>query len=579
MKRLLALLVLVAAIGVAWVLTRSNRTDPASIGPASQTAENEDSVSLVDSLSGPNADGTNEREGLGEAATESQDSPIVNPVPASYAVRVVTRATKQPVENAEVYFLDRTSDPNWQDVWYGAGDAAKYVREHGQKLYADSLGELTIPGTKNGALLGVGPKLLGETEWIGIPGEPIMLTLSVVPDLEVRVIDESGAPLAHVPVALCLDQDAPLANLLIRKTAVGGRPARFTNLTTILKPDMDPGYAIALAIPLQNRARIALRPEALPDEPLELVLPPVGKVHVRVVDETGAALTGNPSVQLGTIEPTAARSVFRSMASERMTAGVARFPLVGVGSTFTVRVDNVPERRPVEEEHAGPASPGETVEITIAMSERWPILVGQLVDERGQSIAAARGRIWLSSGGKDDFGIVLEGDAAGRFRAIAKRFSFVEGRERSARFDIFAAPGRPPLEALVDLSFELPEGETDLGKVEVVEPPLLLTGTVTDKDGLPLVSSHVMVQIPGRGEDGAPTWTSRRGLSAATDGEGKFSIYGNIAESTMRVVVRKRAFRSLTLEAVATGTLDLLLELEAGEDDAGSRFGKGEDDK
>src|SRR5262249_49755192 len=101
---------------------------------------------------------------------------------------------------------------------------------------------------------------------------------------EVRVVDEQGAPLAGVPVALCQSQLLCSVPVCSQATDREGR----TRLTCyrLRTPDSELELEVSLDFPLAEPVRRSVDPEPWPARPITLVCPPVGALELTV---SGAA--------------------------------------------------------------------------------------------------------------------------------------------------------------------------------------------------------------------------------------------------------------------------------------------------
>jgi len=557
LKWISALLVLGLAVGWMWSRTEDGSGGIAAPGAGPDRPEVDIDEPLLEGESAPGE--STERTGVTPVIPDAAGAAT----PLVIHIQVVLELGGSPVPGATVFFLDHAADGGWRGVWENKAERADYFTTRGRRLESDAQGRLSVPATKDGALLGVALGLQGETEWSGYPAGVVELKLAMHADLEVDVVDAEGFHVPHVPVTLCVDRPGSPTYLVIRKTAAGA-PARFTNVRRLLRDRGPPeGYAVMLAFPATERERVSLARGELPSAPIILTMPECGSVHVDVTGPGGSRLDAGTLVSLA-IRSDVEDSNYRAEISERLSKGSVDFPFIGVGTQLTLRVHGVGELRPTLSSHDGPASQGDRVVIAIEMTSSFPALVGRLVDRHGAPLGERSGRMSLTSAGNPVAQTILDSDADGRFRAVFRE-TWQAADALLAHVELNAVPGTPPLDTLLDVAHAMPEGETVLGDVVLTVQPAVASGRVVDAEGAGLIAANVRVEVQ---REDSEEWYSPRGLVAPSLADGSFAIYGRTDAPAVRIAVRRSGFITSTLGPLPAGTEGIEVVLKAGQDTA-----------
>lgn len=568
-------LVLAAALAaiVLWKTTGGAEVPPEVSVPAGLTEPGAEHAALVETDPALTGDvgGAQRREVVQQAPTlQGLDASVE--LAATIAVQVVSQADGRPAADAEILFLDRLQMPegSWQEVWYGGGDVGEFVERNGQALRTDAAGMLHVPRTTSGALVARVPRHRGTIDWIGVPQEPVKLALIPLPDLVVQVVDEDGRFVPGVPIAVCMNRPELPWNIVVRSTDNIDGSAPFMNLDRLLRnPDASPGYAVGFAFPLRLRQLVPFRLAALPEEPIRLVIPPTGSVTVTLANERGEPFQTGAQVSLGrTTVGDGGRETFRSETAARIIQGRASFPFVGVGTRLTIRVDGVAEMRPLEVLRDGPTRQGEALTIDLTWTEQYPVIVGRAVLPDGTAIASRNGRFMVDENMIRKGGASLVTDLVGRFRVVV-RDPWTVGMIRTGEFFLYPNDNAqlPSLDAELDLTYALEPGENDVGDIVFVPMPLVAAGQIVDQSGKPLAGVLVFVETPYPAKDGTTAWRVGRDLAASTGVDGRFEVYGHVADPELRVRGSMRDHRSAYSDIVPPGTVGITLTMIPGQDD------------
>lgn len=513
----------------------------------------------------PGESGVDLAEGGGDAAGErsTQGAGTRSAVPTDEAAAVAAArvaadgelvietlhpGTDQPLVDLDVWLLDRNSRPavEWQLAFQVEEQRLAYLRAHGVRHTTDEKGRITVERLSSGALLAEGQGQRGEFAWAGPVQGPVKVPMRPVVDLRVRVVDGDGTLVAGAPVAIIDDVLKRPRQRAMRPTTANGE-ASFTYLAQSLAKGADGvGYAVILNFPQSNQRRVSLDPKNLPTEPIELVMPPAAPMKIVLVDAAGEPVKGASTIALGVSglgrngQPSKNRAGFEVQVQQRTTSGSTRFPWVEVGSAFEILVTGAGTRADQVFAVTGPPAAGELYTLELVWDAQLPSLVGRAVGPDGAPLRSRHGRLRLSENRAQRQSSAFLCDEEGRFKLRIDE-TWTPGSERMGLLSMTQTDERGPLEAELDLSFDVPPGETDLGNVVFEGIPLLASGQVLDADGEPMAGAHAVAQYRKSGSDEG-SWQNVEGAADTTGPDGWFTIYGEPLAKTLRISVRRRGF-------------------------------------
>lgn len=422
-------------------------------------------------------------------------------------IRTLRFGTRAPVPDAEVIIL-------WQEGGllmpiYSSlkrRDLEAGFREVGTVLRSDGEGMLRISRTGSVAEgIARAGALFGRGSWFAQHStEPVMeILLDTDRGFEAIVVDESGAPVPEVPVALFRPRDwQPQMGKL---TDSQGR-ARFLHLQSEYQhegdiPDLDLGFAF----PLADGPRVTIRWQEPPTEPVSLVLPPTGSLVVTAIGADGKAPPRAsvhtqrrvaPDERFGTEVQFLPRMSLGHAQSPIDEHGVAEFPWIGLGLQLDVAGRFQPGANLwTSISVAGPTRAGETIAAELRVPALDVVLVFRLVQPNA-----------LPTEGHPYQGVVLWLDADGKALAAEHlgSTSFDETRRITLpreepqawvrrEYHVWRQmeAGGSTFTARLDLSAPLTPGEHDLGEILLSEPPLIAAGIVVDEAGAPIANATV----------------------------------------------------------------------------------------
>jgi len=524
----------------------------------------------------PGADGRQEPGALERTGADPRTEPLA-PAPGAEGIEVIVlrRAGGSPVPGAEVLVLTLREDQERaasEEFFLGASVDA-FIEKFGLKYAADAQGVARIPRpdddsvlvARHGALFGVGPwrELKQRTAAAG----RVPIEVEESEDLQIRVRDEAGLPVAGMLVALRVGAgDYFSFDLLRARTGADGigRIAHAAAFARLFSPMEGASYGAALATVLAEPVSVPLDLARLPATPVDLVLPPHGSVRVLLRNPDGTPATASLLVALAKarVNPeddddwlAPGMPGFDAL-SGRTETGAITFDHVGLGMSLQASAVFAGAPQASIARRTGPQRAGETVEIVLTEQRDYPILLVQAQDRDGRPLAGQRLKArFLMQDDQVDWrnDQDLRTDAAGRAR-IALLPVAPEEQALAIAWERPAEDGLPELHARTALDRALRAGENDLGVVRFVEAPVLAGGRVLDAEGAPIVNARV-VPMHRRSSDFEPQefyLEADFDRSRHTDLLGGFTLTGTWDEP------------QLTLEAQADGHLSASVTVAPG---------------
>lgn len=202
----------------------------------------------------------------------------------------------------------------------------------------------------------------------------------------------------------------------------------------------------------------------------------------------------------------------------------------------------------------------------VADPEARASLRGLLVDAEGHPLRSTSLRAWLRFGeGREAHSYQhIDTDAEGRFSLSLR--GALPGKAAGSLHLEEGVPSRrmrayvpPRYFALCDLPHPLPQGETELGRLQLQSRPLVAGGQIRDLGGKPVAGAMLDFSI---GLSGA----FPRALTLRSDAEGRFAVYMDGQARSARVRVEQPGYRHGKPFTLRVGADDHVLVLEqAGE--------------
>jgi hypothetical protein len=389
--------------------------------------------------------------------------------------------------------------------------------------------------------------------------------------LRVRVVDASGEPLDGVPTFL-VTQDASGRRDEERHhqtTDTQGR-ARFADLRAriVAAPLL---WSLGHDLPAEEPPSRVLDRAALATDELVAVLPPAGRIEVRVRELDGSPAPRGSEVRLRLAE--------HDEQDWKRTAvdGVARFPWVEPGHAWELAAWRPQGAAPARATVHGPALAGETVQVELVLGSDHPVVSFRAVDRAGLPLAIAS----LDLAHKQDFWFTmrtqLETDAAGRFLVDAANSpkgspSILVSHRRA---DGSLLQGRATLPDAPAI------GWNDGGDVVLDPEPLLCAGRVVDTTGRAVADAQVVAgsdqqgfrhfgndEMQARGRSGPDGRFELRGLWESED----FDLGAEKGGERSEKIRARQGDEGLVLALEPRHTLTGCLAVDAGVDASAVSF-------
>lgn len=390
------------------------------------------------------------------------------------------------------------------------------------ELIADEDGVVRLPRFGESCrVAGRSGDFTGKT-WIRVD-DPEPAVLMLAPPVAVLVVDSTGLPQPGVPVALV---GHPSHGLIVYERGTTGPDgvARVPPLPqgrASLGRDKLGGPAVyaALAIPLGESVEVPLDPDRSQLSRLELVLPPTGRVTVRLVASDEKPFLGAATVELRLKDlPREKWSENLPVLTAQTDGGIASFPFVGVTPRLSISVH--PEDPTLHTAAAtieGPRTADRETTATVVCGALATFVTGRLVGSDSRPLANMRFSAWIpqppetSCTGNDPHGWFRRTDADGRFELrfdvdaatlTATELLLSVGRSGPGA-DTRAAGLLRGDDLAVPLPVQVRMGSVALGDIVVpgfAALPVVATGRVVSDHGVPVPHAEIRVMRRWRSE-------------------------------------------------------------------------------
>jgi len=188
----------------------------------------------------------------------------------------------------------------------------------------------------------------------------------------------------------------------------------------------------------------------------------------------------------------------------------------------------------------GPTSEGEVVDVSLRLVPVRPVIVGQILNLEGKSVGRAKMNIKVEERRKDgvSYGSTTFKCDEGRFRHSLQRPSPKPDSQRVLviRYEDDEQGTRG--EVRFDLNKTFPNGETDIGQLQLQPLPLVVSGQIVDAQGKGVENASWSIEKQFVDDDGNPMdhWMDGRDLSGAADKEGYFKVFRYVDGGNYRIV-------------------------------------------
>lgn len=509
-----------------------------------------------------------------EARTARQEAEPAAGAARALELLVVLAESGEPVPGASLVYAvlpagERFREhPGWRT---STSDA--WLSEHGTQARADAAGRARLE-------LGEGALCLvaGSTEGLwgrevfeldGEPGgEPARLELGPDASIRVATVDEAGAPLAGVPVALRRRTAGWKRDALVERTGEDGR-ALFAHVHGLLGQRRESSWSVAAAVALDAPVEVAFEPQALPTDEVVLVLPRLGSLEVAVEPLPGGPPVGAGYVELMLHDETRSATPsfwFRpDTVRAEVADGRALFTHVGLGLELMAEAWGERSTQPTLASGPGPRRQGERAHMTVALGSDHPVLRLRVLDgerEPLRSTELAARLVTVEDGDRSSHEESRATDPEGLLWVDVPRLWGREG-ERALELQLASPAAGAGGRARVDLSRDLPNGLVDLGDVVLGRAEVLVTGVVLSPDGSPAAGASIEVSVPHEYGEGQVYHEPRDDLGATADAAGRFEVVGELEGDALRLGASVDDVHSAPVDC-RRGAREVRLELREG---------------
>lgn len=480
-------------------------------------------------------------------AMPCQESPTTG-----VAVTVLDGESKAPLPNASVFVIDPS---RLQSI------ASRIPRDGpdlersmlavpwfaGQRYEADASGKVVVPKVAGNPMYavttnGFGVGTLGSVKR---PQEPVADTLEILVDAfhdyVVRAISAKGQPAPGVPIEWGpygergLDRFEPMMSF---PTDAKGE-VRFRMPGVITRSLSGPKGAVLSAqvsvlggAPVRRHLR-----DAGQDGVLELQLPPLGRVIVRLYNEREQPREGLQAVRLQAIDAARLQAPAFPLAGadkpQELTGDAAHFHFVALGQKLVARITAEGVAGELEHRQDGPTHEGELVVFGVRVTTSTPAVSFLLLDTKGAPLENCDISLLFADG--DTFLESREVNSGADARMIVAVPEQMLGRD--CRVSMWRRLGTPQADTIYGGAtvVTIPADTTglrDLGQVRLAEESVAIAGRLVDNEGKALAGVVVRMDhthAPDHGD--IPSFRHSGGLlkhplhhQATTDDEGRFTF-------------------------------------------------------
>lgn len=294
-------------------------------------------------------------------------------------------------------------------------------------------------------------------------------------------------------------------------------------------------FEAALMIPLVEPVRAGFRGKPVPEDVIELRMPPTGSVALRTVDRDGRPFTHPVHGELRIIDgknPAWMRLPIRKEQNEREIV----FPFVGLGMQLdaSCRLDDNDFRWRAPQ-FAGPQQPGERLTVDLVVAPNAAMLYGRMLDVSGAALANAKTTFLINSirGRLEGEEVLL--DDEGRFHLPYQ----VNGQHQAPWRLQVRYQGSVPIPGLATTLPTLPkEGVLDIGDLQIGTLEHIAIGRVVNDLGEAIPGARVQLQREREsGRRARLSWQDEAFTVTTTDEDGQFMLFGDLEAGRYRLRV------------------------------------------
>ena len=461
--------------------------------------------------------------------------------PAAEGVQVeVLDPDWEPIAGASVGFVsnDLLHDPKTRQLRSTLG------RQHGEELFmklglvgkygtrfrSGKDGMVILPNDEAGYLVAIWTKdgqRYAATKNMRKGAGELTLELEALEEIAVRVVDQRGRPVSGLPVSTSawrgdLNHGATVAGWTDRKGIAYVR-SRF--MGQVVVESLTVGVVFVGDESVVETVDLS---DGLPEDLVELQMPPFGQIKAILYDEDGKPSTKVRRATIEIVERFGEKHRYESWSAPIVDPDGVTFPAVALNQDVKIQLRLEDSHQQVTVEGAGPRQPREMTILTPEAGPKAvtePTLSVRVLDSSGEPVKA------------EELGVAfVDGDYA---RAFTRR------TDKEGQLDI-VVPSRhresdgvwvyimrrglgDESVSLGGMSFALPDetpsGRLELGDRKLEEEPVRLAGQVVDLNGQPV--SGVEIKADRIFRRSSSSWSGDAkfiGQVGHTDADGKFEL-------------------------------------------------------
>lgn len=509
-----------------------------------------------------------------EGASKADPEPDREP-PTHFTVHVVDGRTGKAAPDQEVLFANWLRGPskNFEET----------MRAQGRSLRTDNSGTLSVPlkgraltfFVRKGNLVG---RLSRNKAALNYTRQ-YEATLKLHPEraITVRVVDQEGNPVPDMKVQYSFGIEPTFSQRIRGKFKEKHKSEwswrelgtssdqdgniEWNNLGDQLRELQSAGKRVAGIVlrvdyPGVEKPDLVLSPPPADGSLVELMLPILGELTIKLVDKHDRPLTGTGQINLKPLAFDREKGAWyeKKLVRADFEAGVAKIPSIALDLIYEVSV-YIGRTLITQEQLIGPRSGEKDAERKLVCDSQTAFLRGRAVDASGQVLTD---REIYSVGQQSGYHVGTSGktDSQGQFLlALPKEIIGLELEGYAIR-DV-------KTQSAVDLSLLLPirPGIHELGDVTFPESVSLLRGLVVPAENAPCKNFHAVIEH--RPQSGDP-WRELA-FNIEKDG-GDFEIFGPLLSGTYRITIvpSKRCHLPVDPIEFVPGTRDMRIELQLG---------------
>ncbi|MCP5043213.1 MAG: carboxypeptidase regulatory-like domain-containing protein [bacterium] len=448
----------------------------------------------------------------------------------------------------------------------GPGHWSEKLERRGKTHRADASGRLQLPAVKEALVVGARSKGRYGAALIRRDMTEQHIALVLDQTLHIRVLDDQGEPAPLVPVAIAqrFDEKRWQRRLRLETDDAGSATEPHFQLVRERPPrGGTEDYSAAVPVPFQQPVVTTFRNDPLPNEPIELRLPPTGSLIIRVVDSEGTAVSSAARItatvpRKGPPHPSLAPNFDRLVRRKEQGETSVSFPWLGLGLDLRLHIRFDDDDFTWEVSAKGPVASGETLTIDVPTPTWMGLLRGRLLDPAGRPHADENATFLITDRSGRIEGEEISTDASGQFVLPFR----VRRTQPPIALEIRAQYADAPA-GVVHAVRALDAGSTNLGDLHLEGLDLLATGTVTNDLGHPLEGARVTLQRERLRRGADPTklaWQDEAFVETKTGPDGTFVLFGQVPPGSARLHASAQNHTDASSAAFAPGS-ELSLQL------------------